>query len=129
MIILDTHAWIWWSVGSSKLTVKARRAIEQADEIGVCSISCWEVSMIVARGRLELDRDVLVWLQQAIAPPELGLIPISPQISAMAANLPKSFRGDPADKLIIATALQTKSQLVTKDQRMRSYKPVKSIWR
>ena len=85
--------------------------------------------MIVARGRLELDLDVLVWLQQAIASPELGLIPISPQISAMAANLPKSFPGDPADKLIIATALQTKSQLVTKDQRMRSYKPVKSIWR
>ena len=129
MIILDTHAWIWWPVGSSKLTVKARRAIEQDDEIGVYSISCWEVAMIVARGRLELDLDVLVWLQQAIASPELGLIPISPQISAMAANLPKSFPGDPADKLIIATALQTKSQLVTKDQRMRSYKPVKSIWR
>ena len=49
MIVADTHAWIWWMSGSRKLSARARRELEAADEVGICAISCWEVAMLAAR--------------------------------------------------------------------------------
>jgi PIN domain nuclease of toxin-antitoxin system len=128
VIALDTHAWIWWASNPQKLSVAARRSIVDARELYVASISCWEVAMLVAKGRLELDRDVLVWLRQALALPRMSLVPLSPEIAVAAANLGEDFPGDPADRMIVATALAQKAPLVTKDRRIRSYKPLAAIW-
>ena len=128
MIIADTHSWIWWISSPSKLGVRARRALESAPEIGICAISCWELAMLVAKGRLGLDREVLVWIKQALARPRMNLLPLSPEVAVGAAGLVGELNADPADRIIAATALRQRAQLVTKDRRMRDYKKLHTVW-
>jgi PIN domain nuclease of toxin-antitoxin system len=128
MIVLDTHAWIWWAAGSRRLPAVARHAIDGATALGVCAISLWEVAMLVAQRRLELDRDALEWVKQALALPRVELVPISPAIAIGAAGLPSAFPGDPADRLIVATALDRRVAIVTRDTRIRQFAGVATVW-
>ena len=84
MIVLDTHAWIWWTASPARLSNRARARIDAAAELGVCAISVWELGILVARGRLVLDRDVLVWARQALAIPRVALLPLTPEIAVAA---------------------------------------------
>ena len=127
MIVLDTHAWIWWTADPDRLSTRARHAIEQATDVGVAAISCWEVAMLVEKARLELDRDVLLWIRQALAQPRCTLLPLTAEIAVAAARLGDGG-GDPADRLIAATALGRRAPLVTKDQRLRRSKSLHTIW-
>ncbi len=128
MILLDTHAWIWWIAAPDKLSSTARQILEESDEIGVSVISCWEVSMLVSKQRLAFDRDVGAWVREALAREGLSVLPISPSIGVLAGSLDGDFHGDPADRLIVATALESESTLVTKDHRIRSYPAVRTVW-
>lgn len=128
MIVLDTHAWIWWSAESSRLSSRARSAIEQADAVGVCAISCWETAMLVAKGRLRLDRDALVFVRQALSLPRVELLPLTPEAAVAAAGLAAQFPGDPADRMIAATAIGMGAPVVSKDARMRDLGELKTIW-
>jgi PIN domain nuclease of toxin-antitoxin system len=128
MIVADTHAWIWWMSGSPKLSPRARRELEAAYEVGICEISCWEVATLAARQRIGLDREPLTWIKQALASARVELLPISPEIAVEAARLPKSFPGDPADRLIVASAMQHRATLVTKDRQIRASKLVRAVW-
>lgn len=128
MIVLDTHAWVWWNASPGKLSATARQTIEEAAEIGVSAISCWEVAMLVSKKRLQLDRNVLLWIEEALAIPGTALLPISPRIAVLAGSLDKEVHGDPADRLIIATAMETGSLLVTRDHPIRSLPGVKTVW-
>jgi len=127
LIVLDTHAWVWWNSAPHKLSVTARAVIDEADQLGVSAISCWEVSMLVAKGRLGLDRDVMDWVREALPENVIHLLPIS-ATAAVTAGALDDFHGDPADRLIVATTLELGGVLVTKDTQIRDYDRVKSIW-
>lgn len=126
MILLDTHAWIWWNAAPASLSRRASKAIEEADEVAVSAISTWELAMLVARRRLVLDREPLLWMQQALARSRAALLAISPEIAALSATI--TAHGDPADRLILATARTHRSALVTKDAGMRKADVVTTIW-
>lgn len=128
MIVLDTHAWIWWAAEPRRLSMRAREAIAQAESLGVAAISCWEIAMLVAKGRLELDRDILVWLRQALALPRVVTLPLTPEIAVASSRLPEDFPGDPADRMIAAAALENRAPVVTKDARLRGWNGLKTIW-
>lgn len=128
MIVLDTHAWIWWAADARRLPPAARHAIDQADAVGVCAISLWEVAMLVAKGRLEFDRETVTWLKQALALPRVELLPLTPVLAVDAARLPDTFPGDPADRLIVASARQARAPLVTRDARIRACDAVTTVW-
>lgn len=128
MIVLDTHAWIWWAAGSKQLGARARRRIRTAKRVLVPAIATWEVAMLVQRGRLEVDRPLLSWIRQALALPDVELVPLTPEIAVRAAGLGNGFPGDPADRLIVATALESRSPLVTKDERLRGSRAVETVW-
>jgi PIN domain nuclease of toxin-antitoxin system len=127
LIVLDTHVWVWWNSDPAKLSATARAVIEDAEELGVSAISCWEVSMLVAKGRLGLDRDLMTWVREALPEEFIRLLPISASIGVTAGAL-EDFHGDPADRLIVATSLELGATLVTKDTDIRAYDRVKSIW-
>ena len=127
-LLLDTHAWVWWAAEPGKLSVRARRTIENSRGIGISAISPWEVAMLVSKGRLTLDREVLVWVRQALALPRVELIPLSPEIAVASTNIGPGFPGDPADRILVATALRLRAPIVTRDKRLRAFGGLTTIW-
>lgn len=128
MIVLDTHAWLWWTSAPERLSGRARRALEEAAEIGLATISCWETAMLAARGRISLDRPVSAWIAQALAQPRLAALPLTAELALAAGLLDDRFPGDPADRMIYATARANRAGLVTKDAAIRAYDPRLTIW-
>lgn len=127
MIVLDTHAWLWLLIEPQRLSVRARTmAAEEA--LAVCTISAQEVAMLVRRGRLTLDRDVRTWVQAALAPQSIAELAPSAATAARAGLLENPFPGDPADRLIYATAVGRDTQLITADRAIRAYDPARCVW-
>lgn len=126
MILLDTHAWVWWVNDGPDLTDRWRGIIEANTEsgIGVSVISCWEVAKLVQKGRLQLTIAVDQWLSSALAYPGVHLLELSPQIAVESTRLPGVFHSDPADQIIVATARVHGLALLTADSRMRAYEHV-----
>lgn len=131
MIILDTHVLVWWVNNPKKLSTKAREAIEKEMKTGgilVSSISVWEIYMLVKKGRLKLKIDIDTWLGKVEELPFLEFVPVDNTIAAKSVTLPKWTHKDPADRMIVATALQNGSTLLTSDERIRNYLQEQSIW-
>ena len=128
MIVLDTHAWLWWISAPGELGRGAKREIERARHIGVPAICCMEVATLVARDRVRLDRPLLRWLEEALDQPRVELMPLTPAVAAKAAHLGPDVPGDPADRMIVATALLQSATLITKDARLASANVVRTIW-
>jgi PIN domain nuclease of toxin-antitoxin system len=127
VIVLDTHAWIWWASDPVKLGRRGRAAIEAADRIGVPAVCCFEVAAAVARGRVTLDRAPREWIEEALALPRVELLPLSPAVAVKATQL-GAFHGDPADRLIVATAVLNAARLVSRDRNIRAYGGVDTVW-
>jgi PIN domain nuclease of toxin-antitoxin system len=122
LVVLDTHAWLWLEAAPERLSRIARAAVEHARRIRVPSICLWEVAMLAERGRIALDRPVDAWLAQALAGERVELAEITPGVAASAAALGhEGFHGDPADRLVYATARTARASLVTRDERMRGF--------
>jgi PIN domain nuclease of toxin-antitoxin system len=129
VIVLDTHAWLWWLAEPSKLSQAARRAIDEAETIGVCTISAWEVATLVRRRRISLDRDVATWVRQALAPARVVAHPLGPEVAVTAGLLDgNGFPGDPADRFIYATARSHRAPLVTRDELIRGFDARNTVW-
>lgn len=123
-VLLDTHSWVWLVEGSERLGEEARRKIEAAAAgggVGVSPISVWEIGMLEARGRLSFRRDPAAWIDAATAAPGIEIVPVSPRVAWSASRLPGDFHGDPADRILVATARETGRTLVTADARILDY--------
>ena len=128
-VLLDTHAWLWWSADRGRLSDAAAGAIDDAETIGVSSVSCWELAMLVSKGRIELDRDPRRWIRQALAQPGVLAIPLTPSAAADAGLLSgDGFPGDPADRMIYATARERGAKLISKDSAIRAFDPRGVLW-
>ena len=126
--MLDTHVWIWLLNADRRLGSHARAAIERAagdDGVGLSTITPWEVSMLAARGRLALGREPRDWLEYHVSRPGFVLHPLSVAIAVDSNTLPPAPdglpHGDPADRIIVATARQLDVPLVTADRRILAY--------
>ena len=127
-LLLDTHALIWHAAESMKLSETARREVEAADHLLANAISAWEIGMLVEKGRLSLVYDTATWVDLAGKLPKFHWISLDPEVAVNASRIPGQFRGDPADRLITATALTLGIPIVTADRRIRDYPHVKTIW-
>lgn len=129
MILLDTPVWIWAGTEPTRLSERAARALEYSKVLGLCPISIWEISTQEALGRLTFDRPYEVWIAQMLAQPRLKIFDLLPQIASLAGQLGKQgFHGDPADRMIVATALHHGLPLITKDAAIRAFAGVETIW-
>jgi PIN domain nuclease of toxin-antitoxin system len=131
VIVLDTHALVWWVTGDSTLSKKAKAAIEReidGGDILVSSISAWEIAMLVDREKLVLSMDVASWLAAVAEIEAVRFIPVDAEIAVKSVELPGDFHKDPADRMIVATARKFAVSLVTKDEKIRDYAHVRTIW-
>ena len=131
MIVLDTHALVWWVTGDPTLSKKAKAAIAReldGGDIIVSSISAWEIAMLVNHERLLLSMDVMSWLATVAEIEAVRFVPVDVEIAAKSVALPGEFHKDPADRMIVATARKFAVPLVTKDEKIRAYAHVKTIW-
>jgi PIN domain nuclease of toxin-antitoxin system len=121
-VVLDTHAWIWWVGESRDLGRRARTTIEAADEIVIPAICLLEVSMLIDRGRLEVDAEPSEWMDESLSLPRVTVGPLTPEIAAAAVGLRREgFHGDPADRLIYATARVRDAVLLSDDDAIRTF--------
>jgi PIN domain nuclease of toxin-antitoxin system len=129
--LLDTHAWVWWVTQDKRLSSRAAAAIRRAsanEDLWISLISVWEVAKKVEKQQLSLDRPLDRWLDQAISSPGLGVWETTRPILVESCALPPPFHGDPADQIIVATARRHEALVVTKDDGIRRYAHVRSMW-
>lgn len=91
-------------------------------------MSCWEVAMLAGKSRIELSMDVEIWINLALKHPKVRLLPLTPQIAVLSTRLPGEFHGDPADRLIVATALTHQVPLISKDRKIQAWGYLQVIW-
>ena len=129
MIVLDTHAWVWWTVDPGRLSETQRRAIasNESDRIGVSSMSCWEVAKLCEKGRLALPIELSEWFRVALRYPGVSLMDLSPEVAVESTRLPGTFHRDPADQIIVATARVNQCLLVTSDAKITDYPHVRTV--
>ena len=131
MILLDTHAWIWWISSPELISEAAGKKIEDAvdrGEVHVSAMSCWELALLVRKGRLELTIPPEEWVARCEALPFLHFAPFDHRIALLSNRLPGELHEDPVDRAIIATALTLNVPLVTKDRKIRDYPHVTTLW-
>lgn len=92
------------------------------------AICCLEVATLAVRGRISLDRPTMEWMHDALADARIELLPLTPAVAVKAADLPEDFPGDPADRIIAATAILESAVLVTKDDRIHKSAVVRTVW-
>lgn len=128
MIVLDTHALLWWRDGNGRLSRAAHTHIERASEIGVPTACCLEVASLERRGRIALQGGAARWIRAAIAGERIVELPLTSEIAVVAGQLPDGFPGDPVDRIVYATASTTGSRLVTRDRRIAAFDPARVVW-
>lgn len=119
-VVLDSHVVHWWSAEPDRISAAAAQVISEADELAVADVSWFELAWLAKHERIVLTIPIASWLGQLAS--QVRTVPVTPAIAATAVALPASFPGDPADRLIYATAIEHGWRLVTKDRRLRSHR-------
>ena len=131
MILLDTHALVWWAAEPRKLSHRARKASQTAaagGELAASAMSLFEISTLLRRGRLSFSVQADRWFLALTSLPELNIEPISQEIAWSAGNRDAAFPGDPADRIIAATARTLNARLVTADEKLHEALGESALW-
>jgi PIN domain nuclease of toxin-antitoxin system len=125
LLLLDTHCWIWAQLGLvQQLSRAALQSIKDGEREGnlrISVISIWELAMLEKRGRVALPMNVRTWVEQALSKPGIAVAPLTPEIAIESIHLPGEMHGDPADRMLVATARVLGAKLVTKDTQLIRY--------
>ena len=123
MYLLDTHVLFWWAVEPERLSDAQSKALDRAEAEGeplaISAISLWELAMMAQRKRLRFPQPMDVWLQAVERDPAVRVLPLTAGIAARSVHLGGLAPQDPADCLIMSTALVHGLPLVTSDDRIR----------
>jgi len=126
LIVADTHALLWWVLSRHLLSAAAREVLDSRI-ICITGVTIYEIAWLAQRGRVDLQPDVVTWLQNVIVLPKITLLPLTMDVALAAATLLEPVR-DPIDRIIVATALLQGVPLVTKDHKIIAAGVVPTIW-
>lgn len=118
-LLLDTHVVLWATFDEVRLGGEAKRAINLAsreDRLLISAITPWEIGLLASKGRIKLHRDVLEWVRGALGKPGVHLVLLEPEIAVGSNQLPFEMHGDPADRILVATARRLGATLITADR-------------
>lgn len=130
-VLLDTHVWVWWLTPRSPLSRRERAALDrlaERRELSLSAISLWEAQMLHAKSRLDIPLAFADWLEHAADERMLTVLPLDTAVILTLDSLPRSFHGDPADRLIVATARARRLPLATHDSAIRRSRAV-ALWK
>jgi PIN domain nuclease of toxin-antitoxin system len=130
VILLDTCALVFDALAPDRLTTVARDALARAEEEGALAcadISLWEIAMLIRKGRLDPGTDGATFCRLALDARGVRVLPITPEIAVESTRLDLP-QGDPADRLIAATAIAHGAVLLTADQSLRASPVVETLW-
>lgn len=121
MVLLDTHIWLWWLLEDGNLSTTERKALDRLasqSRLVISWVSVWETERLERKGRVSLMPDFQSWIEVATHPDIVTVLPADIAVILAQRNLPDTFHGDPADRLIAATAALSGYPLATHDQRI-----------
>lgn len=125
LLLLDTHCWLWAQLGLiqklSKAALDAIRRAESKGNLRISVISIWELAMLEKRGRVALPMNVRTWVDEALNKPGIDVAPLTPEMMIESVHLPGDLHGDPADRMLVATARVLGATLLTKDDQLIRY--------
>src|SRR5580698_3011584 len=125
LLLLDTHCWLWAQLGLiqklSKAALDAIRGAESKGNLRISVISIWELAMLEKRGRVALPMNVRTWVDEALSKPGIDVSPLTPEMMIESVHLPGDLHGDPADRMLVATARVLGATLLTKDEQLIRY--------
>jgi len=128
-LLLDTHVWYWFVIGDKTLTKKSIDLINQAalsDSLYLSSISVWEIALMESKGRISFQVPTLKWVEEALKNIPIQLIFLYPSIAVESCHL-IDFHGDPADRIIAATARVENLTLLTRDKKIQAYSKMNKV--
>ena len=129
MILLDTCAIIWDALEPSRLSPKAKKAIKNAgDDIAICDISIWEISMLMKKNRLSVDETPSDFTKLILQSRNFHVQNITPEVAGLSVSFGPEINNDPADRLISAASILLNAPLITADQNLRDATIVETIW-
>lgn len=123
-ILLDTHVFILLITGHSIIAnafINTFENLARSQHVFISPISFLEIGMLVEKKRIEIDRDALDWINQALEYSKINIVPMTPRIAIMSTRLPGEIHGDPADKILIASAYELNAVLITCDKKILEY--------
>lgn len=123
-VIFDTHVFIWHMFGDTILSLKFRKTIERLQKnnpVLLSPITFWEIGLLTQRGRISLEMDCMDWVEQSLCDPGFQVVSLTPQIAVFSSYLPGNMHGDPADRMLVATAFENHAVLVTCDEKILKY--------
>jgi PIN domain nuclease of toxin-antitoxin system len=123
-LLLDTHVLVWLIKGNPRLIPDIRSVIHEAandDRLWVSAITPWEIGLLVAKKKIDLEMDVQAWVDKALALPGIRLQLLSPSIAVSSTRLPWEMHPDPADRILVATARHMGATLITADGQLLRY--------
>lgn len=128
-LLLDTHVWVWRLLAPERLSDDAERAVADRDStLHLSPISTWETLVLARKGRLSLTPAPTEWVLDALRRSALTTVPLSHGIALRSEALEGFESVDPADRFLVATALEHELVLVTADGAMRAFEPVETLW-
>ena len=128
MVLLDTHIWVWWLGGNDELSEHEREELDylaSKRQIAIAAISLWEAQMRIAKRRIRISMEFDQWIREAARPDLVTIIPIDTNVAIALQQLPDNFQGDPADRLILASAISRNYELATHDRVLRRSRQVR----
>ena len=132
MMVLDTHALIWWVSDAPELSRGAKNAIHKTlranERLLVSAITAWEIALLVKKQRLVLTMDVVEWIAATESIEGIQHVPIDHKLAVQSQSLPGEFHPDPADRFIVALARKHNASLITADERIHRYPHVNTVW-
>lgn len=129
MILLDTHALLWWALDPDKLSSVAVKTLEGMERNGgfASSVSIWELGIKVQRGQLDLGLSIEEFARRLGENATVELVPVDTTVWLRTLSLEWAHR-DPADRIIVATALIKGVPVLTKDRVLHDHPGVRCIW-
>jgi PIN domain nuclease of toxin-antitoxin system len=123
-ILVDTHIWIWHLNAEPTLSPHIRNLIDTSaskNELHLSAISVWEIAMLVSKKKIAINTSCSAWINKSLSLTGVCLVPLSPEIAIESCELPGNFHGDPADRIIIASAKIENLSLISRDKKLSAY--------